>query len=142
MSFEGRKRVSNPVREKQSATKHERATAICNIRDIAVPCFPARSNKWFDRTRQHFCRVVFIEHARAEAIIANGSDAMADKEPAFVDFDWRTADSGLHEFPGPPRRDDNIACVPIVEIVGLQQLDVFVIVAVEHRIMVVYATWK
>ena len=71
--------------------------------------------------------VVQIEQERTQSITPHRADTMGEDKPPLRSFDRRTAVAELDEFPGECRAGDQLLGVPEVGLIGIHQINVFVI---------------
>ena len=65
---------------------------------------------------------------------------MRQQQPAFVEFDGRAAVSDLKEFPRIRGLKNTLTAIPCVEVVRVDQMEVFVVLPSDHRVAAIDLT--
>src|SRR5439155_22222931 len=96
-----------------------------------------RTKKRFGGSGQNLARILLVQKNRANRVFPNGADAMGQQEPAFVQLDGRSAIAQLHEFPSEFGLQDDLATFPCVEIIGIKQIEILIVLPADHCVMAV-----
>ena len=88
-------------------------------------------------SREHLGGIALVEQHGADRIFPDRTDAVGEQQPAFVQFDRRAAIADLHEFPGKLRLQNRLAAVPGVQVVGIDEVEVLVVLPADHGVSAV-----
>jgi hypothetical protein len=114
-----------------------RAAGIDDVRHVSFALGRIGAQQRFAQAAEHFRWILFVEQRRPDRIFSHRTDAVCQQQPAFIEFDRRSAIADLHELPGIARLQDWLATVPGVEIVGIDQIEIFVVLSRDHRIFAI-----
>src|SRR5437588_5185915 len=106
--------------------------AVDHIGDIPLPFGLLGANKRLTRSGKNFGGVLLVEKNRADRILSDGPDAVSQQQPPLVNLDRRSAIAHLHEFPREHGLQNEPAAIPGVDIVGIEQIKVFVVLPPDH----------
>lgn len=118
--------------------KHGTA-AIDHIGHIALAFVAFGGEQWVAKAADDLAGIVQIEQRSTDAVLAHGADAVGDDKPAGLGFDGRAAVADFDGLPHRGRAQDDLRVVPVVEIVGKHDEDIFIVLSRQHRIAAVNA---
>ena len=80
---------------------------------------------------------MLVKQCCADRVFPDRADTVRQHQPALLQFDRRSAVADLHELPRELRLQDRLTAFPPVEVVGIDQIEVFVILSRDHGVLAV-----
>ena len=113
----------------------QRAAGVHHVRDVAFALGFVWGQQRFPQAPDYARGVFQVEQERAEAILAHGAHAVTQHQPARLRLDGRAAVADLDEFPRLRGRQQQLGCLPEMDVVREHQEDVLIVLAREHGVL-------
>src|SRR5260370_27822006 len=109
--------IGYAIWDDQHAVVEESPTCINDAGHIALPFVLLRLEQGLAKAADHLSGIVAIQQKRADAVLPQGADTMAEHQPASVGLDPGPAIPKLDQFPRKRRLEEHLDFLPEVDVV-------------------------